>query len=71
VRCSSPRIIRLLRSVSWTKLRRLIARGDGTEPRQRPLDAPTFPPAATALLESLGPDYQKTLTTLNEAAVHL
>jgi len=38
-------------------------------PPAPPLAAPVFPPATITLLASLAPDYQNTLSTLNEAAV--
>jgi HEAT repeat protein len=52
-------------------VREYLAKRDATLPtrRQSQLDATRFPPATTALLDSLDPDYHKTLTTLNEAAV--
>ena len=52
-------------------VREHLAGGDATNSRRRKPrhDAPKFPPATTALLESLSPDYQQTLMTLNEAEV--
>jgi HEAT repeat protein len=52
-------------------VREYLARSDAAEPKRREPQAaaPRLPPATSALLESLDPDYQKTLTTLNEAAV--
>jgi HEAT repeats len=52
-------------------VREYVAKRDDAVPKRRQpqLDATRFPPATTALLDSLDPDYRKTLTTLNEAAV--
>jgi hypothetical protein len=71
VRCSSPRIIRLLRSVSWTKLRshhhkRRRHGAKAAAARRADISA-----SRNRVARSLDPDYQKTLTTPNEAAVHL
>src|SRR5687768_7205975 len=50
-------------------LRDYLARVNASQAKRAQLDAATFPPATTALLQSLAPDYQTTLMTLDAAAV--